>query len=363
MSGKTTVKMISAYIERATAPMFLSSFFKSNTDSFHNSEEVEFDVERDGEDVAIVLTDLSQGPRHNESSVLTNKRVKPPIYDEEGVLSGFELINRETGRNPFEDPNYTANAISRSFRLFAKMERKIRRSIELMASQVLQTGVLTLIDKAGNTLYSLDFQPKSTHFPGAATAWGTNGADPLADLESLAAVIRRDGKVNPNKLIFGATAMNLFLQDANVQARIKRDSLGLGELAPVGMPADAVWQGYIWIGNYRFEMWTYDGFYKHPQTGVLTPYVAVDNVIMLSSESDLELTFGRIPQIIAPDPRLEPFLSVMPDRLPNVAGGMDLTTNAWITADNRNLKVGCGTRPLTIPKGIDTFGCLTAVAS
>lgn len=363
MSTSATIKMIGAYIQEAMAPMFLTSFFRVTEDSFHTSEEVEFDVEREGEDIAIVLTDISQGSRHNESTVLTNKRMKPPIYDETGVLTGFELINRQAGESPFEDPDYTANAMRKAFRLFRQMERKIRRSIELMSSQVLQTGKLTLKDKDGNDLYILDFQPNAALFPTVSTTWGDVGADPISDIKALGSELRRRGRVMPSKLIFGKTAIKEFLEDAEVQKLLDTRRMDVGLVSPVSPAPDAVFQGYIWIGDYRFEMWTYDGFYTDPQTGNATDYVATDKVIMLSDQSALQLTFGAIPQIVSADPRLQPFIEAMPQRIANLEGAMDFTTSAEVGSKGRSIEVGIGTRPLTIPKGIDTFGCLTTTAA
>jgi hypothetical protein len=357
MSDATTKRMIEAYLEQSMAPMFLTSFFRTPPENYHRSEKVEVDIEREGEELAVVLTDLSQGPRYNESTKLTNKEFTPPIFDEAGTLNGFDLLKREAGEHPFMDPNYAANAARRAFRIFRKIELKVRRAIEQMASQVLQTGTLTLVDKDGNSLYTLDFQPKASHFPTVSDSWGTASATPLDDLASLARVIKRDGKVRPNLLLMGESSFDNFIRDDAVKDQFDNRRYELGNIAPQAMDEYANRQGHVWIGNYRFEMWTYDGFYVDPQTGDQVNYIDENKVIMLGTGSRLDLTFGAIPQAVAPDPRLTGF--VMPGRIAGPDAGIDLTTNAWITDDNRSLKVSAGTRPLTIPTGIDTFGCLT----
>lgn len=357
MSDAATKRMISAYLEQAMAPMFLTSFFRTPAENYHRSEKVEIDIEREGEELAVVLTDLSQGPRYNESTLLTNKEFTPPIFDEAGTLNGFDLIKREAGQHPFMDPNYAANAARRAFRIFRKIELKVRRAIEHMSSQVLQTGTLTLVDKDGNELYVLDFQPKSSHFPTVTEGWGTASATVIEDLRSLGRVIRRDGKVNPNILIMGGDAFQNFISDDAVKELLDNRRYEMGQIAPQELDNYASRQGVIALGDYKFEMWTYDGFYTDPQTGNHVEYIDDDNVVMLSTSSRLDLTFGAIPQIVAPDPRLQGF--VMPGRIAGPDAGIDLSTNAWISNDNRSVKVSAGTRPLTIPTGIDTFGCLT----
>lgn len=360
MSDNSTTRMISAYMQEATPPGFLSGFFQSPAQNFHNTEKVEIDVVREDEDVAVVVTDLAAGGRQNEINKYVNKGFTPPIYDEEGAITAYDMIKRQPGANPFADPNYGANAMVEAFRIFRVLENKIRRAIELMASQVLQTGILSLKDKTGTVLYTLDYKPKATHHVTVGTAWAANGStgDPLADVEALAIVVRRDGKRNPTKLVFGTTAWQRWLANAAVKERLRMDGLPIGQLAPQTRGKGATFQGFIWIGSYRFEMWTYDADYKDPQSGILTPYVTADKVIMLSDGARLDLTYGGIPRIVEPDPRAMPFL---PPRMSNSELGLDLSTNAWITPNGRSLMVSAGTRPLTIPTAIDTYGTLDVV--
>lgn len=353
---ETTTRMIALYMEEAPAPPFLSGFFQSPPGNFHETEEVTLDVIRDDEDVAIVVQDLTAGSRSNEATRYTSKGFIPPIFDEDGTITAYNLIKRQPGMDPFQDPDYLANATEEAFRIFRRLERKIRRAIELMASQVLTTGKLTLVDSSGTALYTLDFSPKTSHFPTAGTPWPNSGYKPLKDLGDLAVVVRRDGKDNPNRLVFGQRALRDFLDNDDVKARVERDRLGLGQMAPEMRGRGATFHGFVWIDHYRFEIWSYDGYYKHPQTGVHTPYVDQDKVIMLSENGRLDLTYGAIPMFRQV---MNPALAFLPERMSDGDRGLDLTTNAWFTPDGKHLKVSAGTRPLTIPTAIDTFGCLT----
>lgn len=357
MSDKSTIQLIDMYLEESSAPMFLSGFFTSPPANFHTTEDVEIDIQRDDEQVAIVIQDLSLPPNSNENTLYTNKRFTPPIYDEQGAITAFDMIQRMPGENPFSNPNYAANATRQAFAVFRKLEAKIRRAIELMASQVLQTGQLSLINQAGVAVYAINFQAKATHLITVTTPWAVDGTtgNPLGDLEAAAIVVRRDGKREPRRLVFGTSAFQRFVANPKVIQRL--DSLRgvVAALAPEVRGQGATFQGWAWIGHYRFELWTYDGFYRHPQTGVLTPFVADNNVIMLS-DGRLDLTYGAIPLVVAPDARAMPFL---PPRISSQSAGLDLTTNAWISPDNKRVMVSAGTRPLTIPTAIDTYARLT----
>src|SRR3954471_5468369 len=137
MSDKSTIALIDMYLEESSPPMFLSGFFRSPPNNFHTTEEVELDIVRDTDQVAIVVKDLSLPPNHNENTLYTNKRLKPPIYDEEGAVTSFDMIQRQPGQATFTQPNYAANATKQAFAIFRKLENKIRRAIELQAAQVL----------------------------------------------------------------------------------------------------------------------------------------------------------------------------------------------------------------------------------
>jgi hypothetical protein len=327
--------MISRYVEEATLPMFLSGLFQSPPENYHDSESVEIDLERDTEEVAVVITDLSAGANYNEANKFSNKMFVPPVYAEKGAIKAYEMIKRQAGQSPFADVDFMANARDAAFKLARKCENKIRRAIELQASQVLQTGKLTLTDQTGATRYSLDYLPKSSHFPTVGTVWATDGStgDPIGDIGSLASVIRRDGKRNPNKLTFGSSAWSRFTANAIVLRYLQSLGLQLGQLVQGGVNAapstrgqGASYKGKITIDYYEYELWMYDGYYADPNGGTLTPYVGTDKVIM-TSDGRLDLSYGGIP--LFSDPSERP-LSFLPERISDGARGLDLTMNSYL---------------------------------
>ncbi len=364
MSDASNAKMLAMYEEQAEAPMFLAGLFRSPPQNFHRTEKVEIDILRDDEDIAIAVHDLSVGARANQSTLMTNKGYTPPILDEEGTITAYDQIKRQAGQDPYTDPDYAANATIQAFRLFSKLERKIRRTIELMASQVFQTGTVTLTDSAGVGIYTIDFQAKASHLvqcgvtAGYGAVWAADGSTgtPLADLELMAKAVRRDGKIRPNKLIFGSSAMQKFLANADVKAKLDNRGMNLGQVAPESRGEGATFQGWVWIGHYRFEMWMYDGFYRDPVTGNHTDYISPNNVVMTGDKARYDLSFGAIPLLRTP---AQPAMGFLPPRMSSSKLGLDLSINAFFTPDGRQLKLQAGTRPLTIPTAIDTFARLT----
>ena len=356
MSDTTTKVMLAAYEQDAEPTMFLSGMFQSPRRNFHNSEEVEIDIVRSEEDISIAIQDLSTGARLNSEDIYTNKGFKPPIHKEAGPINAHTLIKRMPGQDPFAAVDFQANAISRGIILGRKLQRKILRAIEQQSSQVMTTGTVTLIDSAGASVYTIDYKPKATHFPTAGIAWSSATSTKLADIASLANVIRGDGLANPDMLIMGAGSYELFIQDQDVLDRMDNRRIAGNGIVPLELMGNGgIFRGVIEIENYRYDIWTYDGRYKHPQTGVSTKYIPDDKVVVRASSGRMDATFGGIPRIAGPDPRVP---GALLSRVSVPGQMLDLQMNGWITPDGETMMVQAGTRPLMIPTAIDTFGCL-----
>jgi len=357
MSGKTTRVMLAAYEQAAEVTLFLAGMFRSPRENFHNSAEVEIDIEREDEDISIAVQDLSAGARNNESTLYTNKTFTPPVHKEKGPINALTLITRNAGEDPFESVDFIANAIARGIKISKKIFNKILRSIEVQASQVLTTGTVTLTDENGAAVYVIDYKPKVTHFPNAALAWDNASATIIADLLSLCQVIKSDGKRTPDMLIMGEGSYELFIKDDDVIARLDNRRIEGNGIVPMERMGDGgIFRGVVEIGNYKLDIWTYAGEYKDPQSGNLVKYIPDDKVVVRASAGRLDATFGGIPRITNKlDPRVP---AALVGRTSIPGRGFDVQNNAWITEDGETLFVSAGTRPLLIPTAIDTFGCL-----
>lgn len=362
MSDLATKEMMDLYVEEAPNPMFLTGFFEAPARNFFTTEKVEIDILRDSEDVAIVVHDLSAGTRKNEATKFDSKEFTPPVFNEEGHLSSFSLIKRAPGHNAYEDIEYGARTVEDAFRLFDKCQRKILRAIELMASQIVTTGTVTCVDNAGVALYSLDYGMRSDHK--IAVSWAANGSsgNPLGDLTTAAKRIRSNGKVQPVRTLWGATALDAALANANFKERIKLDGINLGKLAPEVRGEGATFYGYIQVGYYKFEIWTYDGMYKDPVSGQMKYYIPENVVVMLPSKPRFNAKYGHIPLFKSQASGI-PGLPNFPERIMSSEKNIDLTVNSWVTPNGTQLMMSAGTRPILIPTAIDTFACLTVTVT
>lgn len=356
-----TIRMLDAYVEHASSPGFLAGLFSSPARNFHDSQEVEIHIKRRKKDIALVITDLRASANRNASSLYTKKGFIPPAFEESYSVNAFDLITQQHGQNPFQDPNVQASAMAQSFELFQEIEHKIRRTIEVQASQLFQQGKLRLLSQNGEPAYVLDFRKDPAHFPAVTVPWSEPDSDPMADIAALSERIRRDGGGIPSMLVFGARAWRRFRENKKVQAELDNRRIHTGEIRPYAHDQEATRQGHFWMDEYAFEAFTYNQDYDNPENGQSERYVDLDNVIVISGTARRDLSFGSIPRIAPPQSSV---LQYMPPRIRNRSGGMDLTVSAYIDPGGRNLILEAGTRPLCIPTQIDGYGCIrTAGAS
>ena len=359
MATNKTIKQMNLYIQDATTTRFLSGMFQSPRQNFHDSEFVDMDIQRGDEDIAIVINDLSANPNSNTDDEFTNKEFKPPILNEIIVINAFDLLKRVAGENTYQNPRFQAAVIKKMLRGMKKLQAKIQRTIELQASQVLQTGIIDLKNLAGVTLYTIDYKPKGTHFPTVTIDWDLVTSTKFADINSLANVLRNDGLEDPDMLVFGENAIINFMSDDKVKSAFDTRNITVGDLGPTQkFGSGGIFHGFVDIGNYKYQVWSYGGRFINPDGGAKEQYVDPDNMIMRSANGRLDLTFGSIPNLNEILGLSKPIIPALPRRMKTVDGGADMFANVYVSQNGRQMFGEIGTRPLCIPTAIDTFGTL-----
>lgn len=345
------------FAEMRSPAGFLSRRFTVKPGGIYSGDKVAIDIQRFGEDVAIAIKKCT-GPNLNDIDEFTTKEFTPPAYGEAFPLDVCDLLTRMAGVDPFTAANmdYAGQLVAKMAQGFTVIDDKVQRAVELQASQILQTGKLTLTNKTGDTVYELDFKPKVTHFPTVGTAWSdATNSTPIDDIKALADKIRSDGKVSPNRLTFGDSAWSYFIASDQVKAHLDNRRMELGMIDPELEDSGAVLQGRIWIGSYYYDCWTYPEEYKDPQTGDPVKYLADDKVIVDSTRTRFDMTSARVPLPLGPDPRVE---GLLPGRLSSRAGSFDVTPNVYPTPNGKQIMGELESRPLLVPVQIDGFGCL-----
>lgn len=354
MSNAVSKHMVSLYEQDRDPNLFLSGFFQSPEENFFTSEKVEFDIQRTGEDVAIPVRDASTGANIMTLDSFTNKEFTPPIYKDKFALNAYKLLERRAVENPFESADFMSKALKEALRGVRKLEAIYARSLELQAALVLTTGTTTLTDSAGASRFTIDFKPKTSHFPTAGTAWSDASPTIADNIISLSDQIREDGLADPDVMIMGSQSFELMVNDTDIKGRLDTRRLDIGSLMPMNDPMGrgGKYRGRLEFGDHSLDVWTYSGRYKHPQTGVSTRFIGDDKVVIMSTGGRLDAFFGGVP--IFPG---EPALMGLPERIAT-PGNRDINLNSWVTKNREQLFVQASMRPLLVPTAIDTYGCL-----
>ena len=160
-------------------------------------------------------------------------------------------------------------------------------------------------------------------------------------------------------VVLGASALNRFLKNADVQTRLNLLRANFGDVAPDGQApgGGAARVGRMVIGGYDVRLWSYNATYRHPYTGDVTRYLATNKVVAFDANAPRDLTWGEIPLLPAAAGQQQ--LAFVPSRLSYGERGMDFQVVAYVTQDRKNLVVNIGCRPLCIPTAIDASACMT----
>jgi len=359
MTTPATKKMIRAYYEQRPLKMFLQSLFQSPPENFHKSEKVEWEVERDGEEVAVAIKDYSTGYRNNTADEYTAKELVPPAYKESFRLHVYDQMKKQSGKVDTDDPDFQAAATAKSFKNYRRIEKKIRRAIELQCGQILTTGQLDLKDENGNTIYAIDFKPKAAHFFSAGTAW--NAASPTieANIMTAAQLVRNNTGLDADEIIMDENSWVAAKNNADFMKIFdyrRADFGSLGENGNKYANTGATYHGRIQIGAYWYSIYTYDKTYTDPETGNTSRFLPSAKCVVRASEGRLDLTFGYVPNF---RPIASQALRFLPGRMSSRAQGMDMFPNAWLSLDGEAMFAGLASRPCAIPTAIDSFACIS----
>ena len=348
--------------ERMNKRGFFTTFFKTTPEDYTDGEYVEIDIERTGDYIAPALKDARTGSVVVDEDIFTEKRFKPPYSALSTPVPLIDLLQRQPGESDTAEVRgqWFGRLVNKLTKSLGKFHRMFKEQIELQCAQILQTGVVTLKDAAGNDVYTLDYKAKATHLVTNTNSWDAAGADPLGDLESICDAVNDDGKATPSIAIFGAEAWQNFITNSDVKDMVRRDGMNLGALNPGLLNKGGRYMGYIDVGSYRLELWVYNDSYKRMDGSTVYKFLDTKKVIITTALEDLDfrIVFAGVPTL----GMKEPFASVIPSEV-TYDGFMRAHNRVFEDATQDTYTAESKMRALAIPVSIDRFACLTAVHS
>jgi len=347
---------------------FLSSFFVTTPESFTDSEFCDLDLVYEGEEVAPTVTDLNTGAVSLIEEKFTNKQIPFPVYALDSPAQISKLMERQPGESAFVTAriNWLSRLAYILVQAMGRMTKMIRRSMELQAAQVLQTGDIILTDENGNQTFKLNLKPNPTHFPTVAVPWSelnatatpATGGTPLDDLDITSDVVRDDGLVDITTAIMGDQAWKDFIRNDWVRENLKKDVLNMGALNPEIASLGGKRMGYIDYGAYRYLIYTYNARYnpfkdKDNKIKFLDP----NKVILLPDISDLDFRrlFGGVPTVRT-DTAFDQIFGTSKTQIGNE---YDIQPRVYWDVKTGTFIAEIKSRPLMFPVSINRFACIT----
>ena len=350
--------MLEAFKQRATPTGFYRGMYQTPERNIVSSQEVVFDLKRNGETYAVDIV-RGAGGRGNINKRFTTKTYTPPFYDEFAWVNENERLLRAFGMTEYDE--HTMTEIMASIVDGQLLQNdKIDRAIEKQCVDALFLGKITLVN--GD---EIDFKQKATHKISPSTAWSNASGDPDSDLQGACDLNRKDGKGTSNVAEFSPEGLKLYLNNAKVIAKTNFRRIDRIDLRPPRPNSEgANFHGFITVGDYELEVWTYPQFYTVPtgfglaNEGTQQPYIPANTVRVGRKESRFDLVYAGIPNLV---PVTNPGLaSIGIGMVPQNMKG-EKHPYGMVDEGASNVKYGVKSAPLAIPTDIDSF-CILTVA-
>ncbi len=290
--GLITKMLVDVYKERTAPTAFLRSFFPAKESA---TKSLSIEVQRGTEKVAVDVERGTEGNR-NTFSRTSEKIFIPPYYREYLDATDLDLYDML-----FSMPNVDSAIFSQFMDQLADKLRLlqdiIERAYEVQASEVLETGIVTLEEGI-----NIDFKRKAASLvdKGAGNYWATGTVDPYDDLETGANFIRKVGKASGDifNVLMGSEALADFLNNTKVKERADIRNFMLDEvLMPQRTSSGASPHGVVSAGSYRFRIWTYAQFFD-TKAGVSTAYLNPKKIVILPEAPRFVMGFAAVPQLL-----------------------------------------------------------------
>lgn len=334
--GLYTKMLVAVYAQRRKPSTYFRSMY---TKVISDTLELSIEVQRGSQLIAVDVERGTEGNR-NTFNKSTEKIFIPPYYKEFFNITDIELYDRL-----FIDSEVDAAVITKFIRTAAQklslLQDKIERATEKMCADVMLTGIAQL--KSGD---NINYGRKAASLIDDSNYWSDNTVDPYDQIETDCQFIRDNGLVEDTTftLTIGKTAWRLLLKNTLFKARQNFFNLKLDEIKPPQFQKvrGCVFMGYMTVGQYTVNVFTYPDTYKDPITGVITPYMDPKKYVLTPDQTDYVLGYGANPQLIS-DP----------------APGIKIVKGEFIIYDFVDPKMLSHTyniqsSPLAIPVAVDT---------
>lgn len=287
--GEFTQRVISALSDRKAPTFGFGTFF---TDIVSGAKEVSWEVKRRGRPVAVDIAHHEHGTT-TKSTRSTQKVYIPPYYDLNTNVDAQDSFERVfNGSSMVDIPNYRRLIEQTAEDMQDNIDR-IERAEELQRAQALLTGIITLSN--GD---NIDFKRKVASIVAynAAHDWAINTVNPGDIMVQGAQFMVTEGDANVAgvfNVIVGSEAIDAFRDNPLRQAEGDiKDQMYMDLTTGRTLISGLTPQGAYSRGNYRFNLWGYEGYYDIEGGSSNLQYMDSKSIVMLPQNVDFKMFYG-----------------------------------------------------------------------
>lgn len=272
----------------APAPFFLNSFFP--TVQTEATPDIHFDVANATRRIAPFVSPIVGGKVVAGQGYQT-QTFTPAYIKDKRVFDSSRAFKRSIGERIGGGMDPAARMQAAVVGELQDQLAMLTRRQELMAVETLRTGKV-VIEGDMYPRVQVDFGRDAALTPAALTGtarWGESAGTPLKNLETWSMLVTEKSGATATTVIMDVKAWQYFSADPAVVTLLDRFR-GAEKL-----DATVVGEGGRFMGTIgNFDIWVYVGWYAHPDTGALTPYLPDHTVIITSPEIEGVRVYGAI---------------------------------------------------------------------
>ena len=342
-----------------------------------DANQVDIDIIRGNERISALIPrgsvsrSLGSTQKNLKTERFSSFSRKYPLVEEEGDITGDQLLQRIAGENPYDVKTRMGRLRHHAAKIHSESIRKMGRLFETLAAQSILTGVQ---DAGGGEQY--DFYRNSNHNYAVSASWTGGSGTIMADIDGACAKIRANGHVTADMLVLGSTAMNSIVKDTTVAGladnrRFSYVSFGPNNAVPPKF-ARFIAGGFIPQGvlntpnGNSLTLFTYLDVYTD-SSGNPAVYLAADTCLVAYSGARCDRYFGppeSLPMTPMKAQLYREFFGFDPNSMPtgvkmkdagNIIDPAMFYSDAYVSGDWKKISIRTQSAPIFATTQTDAF--------
>jgi hypothetical protein len=293
-SAKIVSKIVGRFEEMIPVRSGFSGWFQEETTP---TLEVDVEVQRDSDLIAVDVVRFTEGNKNKYTKASEHKYI-PPFFKEDYDFQRDAIYMNTVAMGVTGNPNINRVIAQNALKAVNKNRDKIKRAISKQQADVLQTGIVSLVN--GD---NIDFRRKAESLKnvsdGPGEYWSNaSGCKPIDDLAAGMRFLRDVGNSSGGtvNVVMRTAALNAFLNSTQVKEsadirRIDRVNIAMPQFSEA---SGFALQGQIAAGDFVVNLWTYNEKYTNSSNQTVY-YLDENKVIMLPDDFMGKTVFGGLP--------------------------------------------------------------------